>query len=51
MYISDIDRSCRIVIYEIDASNIDNVTIDKVGRLPLERSRYTDTKKKHIKYN
>ncbi|KAI9259708.1 mono-functional DNA-alkylating methyl methanesulfonate N-term-domain-containing protein [Helicostylum pulchrum] len=35
---NDIDRSCRIVIYEIDASNIDNVTIDKVGRLPLERN-------------
>jgi hypothetical protein len=38
---SDIDRSCRLVVYAIDASDIDNVMIEKVGRLPLERSKYT----------
>lgn len=39
IYLSDIDRSCRIVVYAIDASNIENVTIEKIGRLPLERSK------------
>lgn len=39
LHISDIDRSCRIVVYAIDASNIENVTIEKIGRLPLERSK------------
>lgn len=38
---SDIDRSCRLVVYAIDASDIGNVMIEKVGRLPLERSKYT----------
>lgn len=35
---SDIERLCRLVIYEINASNLEDVTIEKIGRLPLEKS-------------
>lgn len=35
---SDVDRVCRIIVYAIDASDINNVIVEQVGRLPLERS-------------
>jgi hypothetical protein len=38
-YHSDIERLCRLVIYSIDASDVENVTIEKIGRLPLEKSK------------
>lgn len=35
--VSDIDRTCRIAVYSINATDPENVLIDRVGRLPLER--------------
>lgn len=35
---NDVDRVCRIIVYAIDASDINNVIVEQVGRLPLERN-------------
>ncbi|CEP08235.1 hypothetical protein [Parasitella parasitica] len=35
---NDVERLCRLVLYLIDASDIKNVTIEKISRLPLEKN-------------
>ncbi|KAI9473854.1 MAG: mono-functional DNA-alkylating methyl methanesulfonate N-term-domain-containing protein [Benjaminiella poitrasii] len=35
---NDIERLCRLVLYAIDASDTQNVTIEKISRLPLEKN-------------
>ncbi|GAN02173.1 hypothetical protein MAM1_0018d01614 [Mucor ambiguus] len=35
---SDVERLCRLVLYSIDASDMKNVTIEKISRLPLEKN-------------
>ncbi|KAL7315026.1 hypothetical protein PS15m_006533 [Mucor circinelloides] len=35
---NDVERLCRLVLYSIDASDMKNVTIEKISRLPLEKN-------------
>ncbi|CAO3622874.1 unnamed protein product [Mucor fragilis] len=35
---NDVERICRLVLYSIDASDMKNVTIEKISRLPLEKN-------------
>ncbi|KAI8645918.1 mono-functional DNA-alkylating methyl methanesulfonate N-term-domain-containing protein [Parasitella parasitica] len=35
---NDVERLCRLVLYLIDASDMENITIEKISRLPLERN-------------
>jgi hypothetical protein len=35
--ISDVEMVCRLVVYAIDTSDPENMTIERCGRLPLER--------------
>ncbi|KAI8984376.1 mono-functional DNA-alkylating methyl methanesulfonate N-term-domain-containing protein [Mycotypha africana] len=34
---NDVERLCRLVLYAIDASDTNNITIEKISRLPLEK--------------
>ena len=34
------DHQCRTIVYAIDASNPDDVLIERIGRLPLDTSEY-----------
>jgi hypothetical protein len=38
--VSDVELVCRLVVYAIDTSNSDNMTIERYGRLPLERGNW-----------
>ncbi|ORE05434.1 hypothetical protein BCV72DRAFT_250626 [Rhizopus microsporus var. microsporus] len=33
---NDVEKICRLVLYVINASNLQNVTMERIGRLPLE---------------
>ncbi|KAG1176243.1 hypothetical protein G6F70_003534 [Rhizopus microsporus] len=33
---NDVEKICRLVLYAINASNLQNVTMERIGRLPLE---------------
>ncbi|KAI7907513.1 mono-functional DNA-alkylating methyl methanesulfonate N-term-domain-containing protein [Cokeromyces recurvatus] len=35
---NDVERLCRLILYAIDASDTQNVTIEKISRLPLEKN-------------
>ncbi|KAI9498543.1 mono-functional DNA-alkylating methyl methanesulfonate N-term-domain-containing protein [Zychaea mexicana] len=35
---SDVDHQCRIIVYSIDASNANDIEIERIGRLPLDTS-------------
>ncbi|KAI8140545.1 hypothetical protein BJV82DRAFT_645760 [Fennellomyces sp. T-0311] len=38
MVYSDVDHQCRTIVYAVDASNPDDVLIERIGRLPLDTS-------------
>lgn len=54
LVISDVEMVCRLVIYAIDTSDPENMTIERCGRLPLERGnasavvRCNKLKKLHV---
>jgi hypothetical protein len=35
---NDTERLCKLVVYAINASDMDNVIVERLGRLPLEKS-------------
>ncbi|KAI9250545.1 mono-functional DNA-alkylating methyl methanesulfonate N-term-domain-containing protein [Phascolomyces articulosus] len=35
---SDVDHQCRTIVYSVDASNADDILIERIGRLPLDTS-------------
>ncbi|KAI7861016.1 hypothetical protein BDC45DRAFT_429838, partial [Circinella umbellata] len=35
---SDVDHQCRTIVYSIDASNAQDILIERIGRLPLDTS-------------
>ena len=38
IFFSDVDHQCRTIVYSIDASNAEDVLIERIGRLPLDTS-------------